>query len=538
MKKQQTLLLTILIGLSINSSTAQTWGWMKYPGCDVAWFSGADGGTGVVVDQQGDVYNCGYFKNTAYFDSDSVVSAGKKDIYIARYNNAGNLQWLRNFGGDDDEQGTKIQIDSTGNIYVLCSYQGTFNVGSTTLPAADSTVINQGGFFIVKLDNAGNIIWVNSYATEDVGFDEGELKVDKSGNIYLFNFFPNSQNTLKKFDTNGSIMWEQDSLEVESSTIWMGLCLDSIGNIFATGRVMNPSFTAYDSYIAKVNSSGDIIFKKIFNNTPLSSSGACFNAITVDHSGNIFLSGNLRGNFTFAGNTFTSSGLKDLFVAKLDSQANAVWGFSGGGSIDENSYALTIDNANNIIVQGEYSSRSAIFGNDTLNNSSPTQYNTVILKFSNSGSLQWVESSGYDTLDDRVIDMAIDNNNNIYLTGSIELYGTNNYFGNTLIIANVNNNTNILLTLFNSTTTTGINNIPFGKAQLKIYPNPITNQFTVFGTQAKGEMVIYNSLGNMIKREVTEDQETKIQTSDWTSGIYLVHYTSQNFTANFKLMKF
>ena len=96
-KSNKQFLFLFLLVLITNTLNAQSWGWVKYPGCDISAGNGADGGKGIAVDQSGNVYNCGYFKHTAYFDNDSVVSAGNKDIYVAKYNSTGNLIWLKSF---------------------------------------------------------------------------------------------------------------------------------------------------------------------------------------------------------------------------------------------------------------------------------------------------------------------------------------------------------------------------------------------------------------------------------------------------------
>ena len=90
----------------------------------------------------------GYFEGSATFGQGQanqtlLTAAGGSDIFVAKYNSSGALQWAKRAGGTVDEAGYGIAVDSSGNSYVTGYFEGsaTFGAGEanqTTLTAAGS----------------------------------------------------------------------------------------------------------------------------------------------------------------------------------------------------------------------------------------------------------------------------------------------------------------------------------------------------------------------------------------------------------------
>ena len=96
--------------------------------------SGSDEGKGVAVDSSDNVYVCGTTRS---------VGNGSRYIMIAKIDSSGNLQWQNTFGGDQQDYGEHIKVDSSNNIYV---------VGRTQSLAA-----GQSQMFVAKLPNDGSL---------------------------------------------------------------------------------------------------------------------------------------------------------------------------------------------------------------------------------------------------------------------------------------------------------------------------------------------------------------------------------------------
>src|SRR5205085_2314896 len=110
------------------------------------------------VDTDGNSYISGGFTSTANFDGLTVSSAGKTDLFLAKYNAAGAIQWVKRAGGlldDASRGGSRLAVDRAGNFYV----HGPFQDGAVF----ESTVLTSKGgndVFTAKFNSQGNLLWV------------------------------------------------------------------------------------------------------------------------------------------------------------------------------------------------------------------------------------------------------------------------------------------------------------------------------------------------------------------------------------------
>lgn len=70
--------------------------------------TGYDISYGVCTDVSGNVFITGVFTGTANFDGMNVSSAGGDDIYVAKYNSAGVIQWVHRDGGIQGDKGLSV----------------------------------------------------------------------------------------------------------------------------------------------------------------------------------------------------------------------------------------------------------------------------------------------------------------------------------------------------------------------------------------------------------------------------------------------
>ena len=120
---------------------------------ELVWAKGVGGtafdfGSSIDVDASGNVYVTGFFKGTADFDPGSgstnlnSASVGSNDVFFAKYNSSGDLVWAKSVGGTSGDNGEKIAVDGSGNVYVTGFFQGTADFdpgsGTTNLTSAGS----------------------------------------------------------------------------------------------------------------------------------------------------------------------------------------------------------------------------------------------------------------------------------------------------------------------------------------------------------------------------------------------------------------
>ncbi|RAU81440.1 Ig-like domain-containing protein, partial [Pontibacter arcticus] len=80
----------------------------------------------------------------------------------------------------------------------------------------------------------------------------------------------------------------------------------------------------------------------------------------------------------------------------------------------DNSYGIALDNSNNVYITGAFN-RTATFGNTTL--TSHGSLDIFLAKYDASGSLLWAQRAG-GTAEDKGYGIAVDNSDNVYITGS------------------------------------------------------------------------------------------------------------------------
>ena len=144
--------------------------------------------------------------------------------------------------------------------------------------------------------------------------------------------------------------------------------------------------------------------------------------ISTDNNGNVIHVGNFGGTFDAdpgSGTTnLTSSGSNDISISKFDTGGNLIWAKSIGGPLLETVAGLDIASDGSIYVSGGFQGTvdfdpSTGVQNVTSNGGS----DLFLLKLDSNGDFQWVYTAG-STQEDFANDAVVDNNDNVYLTGS------------------------------------------------------------------------------------------------------------------------
>jgi hypothetical protein len=176
------LLSLLLAGSFARVSFGQELDWVRRAG-------GAqeESGNRVAVDGAGNSYVTGIFTGVAIFGAgetnQTILTAGDVDVFVARYDNAGVLVWVRRIETGHYE-GADITVDAAGNSYVAGSFgsRTTFGAGE-----ANQTVLTPAGsvdIFIAKYDSAGALVWAKRAGGSDHDGGYG-VTVDASGNSYV-----------------------------------------------------------------------------------------------------------------------------------------------------------------------------------------------------------------------------------------------------------------------------------------------------------------------------------------------------------------
>jgi PKD repeat protein len=343
-----------------------------------------DASSSVVVDNSGNAYCMGNFKGTVDFDSGSGVydiqSNGYDDAFISRFDSTGHLAWVKTIGGTSYDYGNAITLDENNNIYALghCSGVVDLNPLSGTQYATNTGSTTT---FVVKL---------------------GQLEIPEA------NFIASATNVY----TNTLIQFTDLTENEPTSWIW------DFGD-GSSDTTQNPvhvyqnagSYTV--SLIASNNAGSDTfsISNYIIVEEPIGiaqgpeldwmigmggATGDWGNSVITDEQGNVYSTGYFTGTVDFDPGVgvynLSSSGDKDIFILKVDSDGNFVWAKKIGGTDDDYGTQLQFDDLGNIILLGNF-----IGGVDF--DPGPGIYNLnsgggFIAKYNSTGSFIWAKELG------------------------------------------------------------------------------------------------------------------------------------------------
>jgi hypothetical protein len=262
----------------------------------------------VTADSCGNIYVVGY----TYGTFPSQTSYGFFDAFLAKFDSAGNLLWVRQFGSSRDDFAHGLAVDGEGNIYVSGGTGGTLP-GQTSFGLED--------IFLAKYDRNGNLLWLRQFGTSTNDNDYC-VAVDPWSNVYVVGHTgtspqapPGSQDILlAKFDSSGNMLWMK-RFGTENDDYNGGVAVDSYGNAYVAGFTLGTfpgqtSFGLSDFFLVKFDSSGRQLWVKQFGTSREDAGGY---GVIVDKFGNVYITGLTRG--TFPGQI--SLGGSDAFHSKI-----------------------------------------------------------------------------------------------------------------------------------------------------------------------------------------------------------------------------
>ena len=101
-------------------------------------------------------------------------SAGGRDVFIARYDAAGNRLWIRQFGTDTTDTPFALAQDGAGGVTVAGWTEG--DLGGPNAGLHDP--------FLVRYDGAGNQVWIRQFGTSEYD-DAWALAYDGAGGVVV-----------------------------------------------------------------------------------------------------------------------------------------------------------------------------------------------------------------------------------------------------------------------------------------------------------------------------------------------------------------
>ncbi|WP_026461506.1 T9SS type A sorting domain-containing protein [Adhaeribacter aquaticus] len=349
-------------------------------------------GTSVVTDAVGNTYVTGSFTGTITIGGQPKTSSGSYDIFVAKYNAAGSLQWVQYGGGAEDDQAFDIAVDAWGNVYVTGKYKNSATFGSTSVKNNN----NSFTLFVTKYDPFGNVQWVTGGDGLGMAISNA-IAVDKNGNSYVTGSFT----TTTKF-----------------------------GDYTLTNNTGSK-----DIFIVSFNPSGIPRWSIKAGSTDTDGNNRIVDegkSIAVDKDDNVFVTGFFASKATFSSNDLaknsvalsTSSNPSDIFIAKYNSNGALQWAKAVGEVTknEENHFGVTTDETGNAYITSAIEDKK---GQNTTK--------MLLAQYSPSGQPSWkLIEGGAGT--SKAFDLAYGKTENksgyLYVTGSFTGTAT---FGNPLV---------------------------------------------------------------------------------------------------------
>ncbi len=95
---------------------------------------------GLAVDSAGNAWICGYILGeSASFGSNTLNSSGKEDVFITSYNFSGNVNWLMKAGAKNVDRANDLAFDGTHSLAIAGSFKKKIKFGGITLTAPSSS---------------------------------------------------------------------------------------------------------------------------------------------------------------------------------------------------------------------------------------------------------------------------------------------------------------------------------------------------------------------------------------------------------------
>jgi hypothetical protein len=346
----------------------------------------ASGIGSIALDNLGNIYAAGGFSGTVDFDPGSGVSALTSpwytSIFVAKYDQNGDLVWVKSTHGAAYNGSNSVATDDFGNVYTTGHFTGVADfdpdIGVYNLTSAGSPDV-----FVQKLSPDGDFMWARRMGGtfNDYGH---EILVDNQGNVVVSGDFSLTLDLdtaagvasitsngdqdifLLKLDANGNLIWlkqiggngDDRSLKIAVNATGdiynVGYFNDSVD--FDPGLATNTLSSAggQDAYIQKLNADGDLLWVQQIGGN----SADWGTAVTIDSDENVYLSGFFSGTVDFdsgvSNNVLVSGGLSDIYIQKLDDNGNLIWLEQISGTANDIPNDIEVDNSNHVYLCGSF----------------------------------------------------------------------------------------------------------------------------------------------------------------------------------------
>lgn len=282
---------------------------------------GSGEGTGISLDNAGNVYVAGHFRGGSEYGPFDFASVGDWDIFVCKLNSSGTFQWARQIGSSGGEQCWDLDADSLGNLYFTGRFGGAVDfdpgpgISNLSIPGASGT-------YVCKLNTSGIFQWARGMGGGAGSYADGSsIVVSGSGGVCFTGRY------------NGTIDF-----------------------LSGPGTSDLTSAGGDDIFVCKLDLAGGFQWARGLGGSGVDEG----HAIAVDGMGNVFATGDFEGVADLDPGTgvlnATSAGSFGVFLLKLDASGDLQWAGTVGGANYITSGGLASGADENVYVTGSFQS--------------------------------------------------------------------------------------------------------------------------------------------------------------------------------------
>ena len=534
-----------------------------------------ESGQDIAVDADGNAYVAGTF--TAWFDADpgpgtTILIPAGNDGFLAKYNDAGALQWAFGIGGTGFDAIYGVEVMGS-TVYVTGTYgsvDADFDPGSGT-----ATLPYQGGadVFVARYDLTGTYISslgigggdddiavdIEVDTNGDVAicgnFDSSDLDADPGAGTELLSTAGGDDAFLIKYDASETLLFAHafGGVGTLDSDRAHGLHIAASGDIYVTGSfsstggdfdpgpgtVTLSSAGSIDIFISRFNAAGVLQWAQRIGDT----GGDLGYGLATDNNGNLYFCGyaNSASIDLDPGpgvENFTSGVGQDIVAVKLDVDGIYQWGLRIGGGSSDIAFEVVIDDQQHLFLGGNFGDANVDFdpgpGSMLLSSSSVFETDFFLAQFDLAGNfVDAFDVGGPDT--DAIWSMACTPTGRLWVTGNT-IGAVDADPGAGTVLMDPFGGSDIFVGAYDHAHPVGFLGSEF--QQFTLHPNPATDVVTVGSSRpGRGTLRMLATDGRVLLEQHADAFPLELDLRDVPPGIHTLHVYSGGSSYSRKLMK-
>ncbi|MCB9642946.1 MAG: hypothetical protein H6728_07700 [Myxococcales bacterium] len=382
----------------------------------------------------GDIYLAGSFSGTFSFNGQTLMSSGSTDAFVIKLASDQTLLWAKSFGGSGNDNAKSLVITNQGKLYVIGTFEQSFQVAGTTassegkkdvfwleMNASDGSInwFKQGGGVeddegdSLAIDNNGALYLAGTFQKQAT-FDGKSLQADQFKDIFLM-----------KTNGLGKPQWlRQVSSPANNENPRVLVTQDQdpilLGGIRAKATIAGTSLTAQkvDIFVARWSPQGTLRWAKQAGG---SNDDYVTSAVGLQ-DGSVLLAGHFKQTAKFGSHSLTATGTStDIFIAHITKNGGFSWAERFGDDGREEVGAI-VESPQGIYLTGYYNGISKLGPFAFPLNQNTNDNNAFVAEFvaspTSKASVVWAIGTGGADLEQPTSIARY--NNTLYLGGIFE----------------------------------------------------------------------------------------------------------------------